>query len=366
MVNQQTDPVKDILDRCALVVFQTRVISAERDTGNTVRKGVKTVKETVTTFDAGVLKSINAEKQRGTRLCQQFGTKMESLAAWLVPNERVPDLMKELGAVRDKVADLTEDLAAKMGRLVEVQAMANRDAADQIRELGPKPDEVRQKTKIIFAAYRVRPDDIVADEGGFTGDIANLHMQAMHEFHMALKDAKANPDGDYFTQGIREVLGRIGTKASSLGFLHPVVAEIGSTVQSCLADLPKSGMINGYQAVALGSLISQLMEPRKLLERGGFTKLKFTPPVLVPPVAAAAAVVPVASALPAADVAVENAGNDAFFTIFALPVPAVPEVKEQAVVVPDPVSIQALPQPERTAQVVPLVVPVKRRPVPMF
>ena len=362
MVNPQNDPVKDILERCALVVFQTRVISAERDTGNTVRKGVKTVKETVTTFDAGVLKPINAEKQRGTRLCQQFGTKMESLAAWLVPNERVPELMKELGGVRDKVTELTEDLATRMGNLVEVQAMANRDAADQIRELGPKPDEVRQKTKIIYAAYRVRPDDIVADEGGFTGDIANLHMQAMHEFHMSLKDAKANPDGEYFTQGIREVLGRIGTKASSLGFLHPVVAEIGSTVQSCLADLPQSGNINGYQAVALGSLISQLMEPRKLLEKGGFTKLKFTAPELVP---APPTPAPGAVLAPAVDSAAAVA-NDDVFSIFSLPQPVVPEVKVAAAGVPVSTRVQSQTQPAGSAQVVPLVVPVKRRPMPLF
>ncbi len=275
MVKATSQVVHEVLERCSLVVYQTRSISSDRDTGNTVKKGAKTVKEVVTTFDAGVLKAINAEKQKGARLCQQFGTKVESLAAWLVPNDRVEALLEGLTAIKDRVVVLTEDLASNIANLVESYALINPDQQDLIRTMGPGPEEVRKSTRILFAAYRVRPDEVVADAGGFSEDLELLHVQALHEFNMVLKDAKANPSGQYFTQGIRDVLGRIGMKANSLGFLHPVLAEIGRTIDDCLKNLPVDRYVDGYHAIALGSLLGQLMDPKLMLSQGGFKKLDF-------------------------------------------------------------------------------------------
>jgi hypothetical protein len=266
--------VRTLLENCSLVVYQTRSISPDRDTGNTVKKGARTVRETVTTFDASALRAINAEKQRGARLCQQYGTKLESLAAWVVANDRVEELLTGLNAIKGKVTQLAEDLARNIGGLVESYAVLNSEHADQIRALGPTPDDVCDSTRILFTAYRVQPDDVVADAGGLSEDVHLLHMQALHEFHMALKDAKVNPEGQYFTQQIREVLGRIADKAQSLAFLHPVLGDVGKTVRECLQDLPTAGGIDGFSAVALGSLISQLMDPRALLSNGGFKKVE--------------------------------------------------------------------------------------------
>lgn len=273
MGNATPQMVRSVLDNCTLIVYQTRSISTDRDTGNTVKKGAKTVRETVTTFDASALKAINAEKQRGARLCQQFGTKLDSLAAWVVANDRVQELLDRLNAVKDKVRLLAEDLASNIGGLVETYAVLNPEQAAQIRQLGPTPEDVLNNTRILFAAYKVRPDDVVEDAGGLSEDLQLLHVQALHEFHMSLRDAKANPAGQFYTQQIREVLGRIADKAESLGFLHPVLAEVGVTVSECLKDLPASGGIDGFHAVALNSLISQLMDPKMLLATGGFKKI---------------------------------------------------------------------------------------------
>jgi hypothetical protein len=274
--------VRNMLENCSLVVYQTRCVSPDRDTGNTVKKGARTVRETVTTFDASALRGINAEKQRGARLCQQYGTKLESLAAWVVANDRVEELLAGLNAIKCKVTQLAEGLSRDIGGLVESYAVLNPEQADQIRALGPTPADVRDSTRILFTAYRVRSDDVLVDAGGLSEDVQLLHMQALHEFHMSLKDAKVNPDGQYFTQQIREVLGRIADKAQSLAFLHPVLGEVGKTVYECLQNLPKSGGIDGFPAVALGSLISQLMAPKALLANGGFKKVEAVANDLVP------------------------------------------------------------------------------------
>lgn len=273
MGNATPQVVRSVLENCSLVFYQTRSISTDRDTGNTVKKGAKTVRETVTTFDAGALKAINAEKQRGARLCQQYGTKLESLAAWVVSNDRVQELLEKLNAVKDKVQGLTEELASNIHGLVETYALLNPEQAEQIRKLGPQPSDVNENTRILFAAYKVRPDDVVEDAGGLSEDLQLLHVQALHEFHMSLRDAKANPAGQYFTQQIRDVLGRIADKAESLAFLNPVLAEVGVTVNGCLKDLPSAGGIDGFHAVALSSLIMQLMDPKTLLANGGFKKI---------------------------------------------------------------------------------------------
>ena len=64
-------------------------------------------------------------------------------------------------------------------------------------------------------------------------------------------------------------------KANSLGFLHPVLAEIGRTIDDCLKNLPVDRHVDGYHAIALGSLLGQLMDPKLMLSQGGFKKLDF-------------------------------------------------------------------------------------------
>lgn len=267
----------DALTHCSLMVYQTRTISAERDTGNTIKKGARTQKETVTCFDAGVLKAINAEKQRGARYCQQYGTKIESLAAWLVPKERIEELEEKLSEVKSKVAQLTESLASNMRHYVETYATLNPDQADEIRTLGPSAADVRDGINIMYVSIHARPED-VRDSGGLAEDMKSLHVKALHEFNMALKDAKANPQGKFFTQSIRDVLGRIAIKARTLSFLHPVLQNVSETLDDTIKNLPSTGNFDGFQAMALGSLISQLMEPSSLLRNGGFKTMEIATP----------------------------------------------------------------------------------------
>lgn len=257
------------LNNSWLVAYLTNTISPERNTGNTVRKGAKTTKETVTTFDEKLLNAIHAERQAGARLCQQYGTKIKALSAWLVHNDRVKELESKLDALRAKVHTLREELAVKMPAEVERYARLKPEDADLIRSLGPSSEEVREGVNILYTSFRLQPEQ-VNDRGGLSEEFSGMHAKVLHEFHMTLRDAKANPEGKFYTNSMCEILNRIAAKAKSLSFLHPILGEVSDTVQDCLKNLPAQGRYDGFQAMALSNLIAQLMDPDVLLKNGGF------------------------------------------------------------------------------------------------
>jgi hypothetical protein len=325
------------------VIYQTRSVGAQRDTGHTIKEGARTTKEIVTCFDAAVLKPFNAVKQQGNRLAQQYGTKVETLAAWLVPNERVDELMGQLGRLRDKYAQLTEDLAGNIEGLVQTYATLHPDQREQILELGPTPNDVRNATKILYAAYKLRPED-VQDEGCLAADMQQLHVRALHEIHGTLKDSGVNPEGKHFTKNIKEVLNRIAVKARSLAFLHSILDEVATTVEQCLAALPVDGKFDQFHTAAIGSLLSQLMDPWRLLRNGGFTKIEVQPEVEPEPKAEVVeaepqAEVDAAPATVAADSSEEvvidvDAEAAALEELFGAGIPGMPEVPDEPQAVP--------------------------------
>ena len=258
------------LNNSHLVAYLTNTISPERNTGNTVRKGAKTTKETVTTFDEKLLNAVHAERQAGARLCQQYGTKVKALSAWLVHNDRVEELESKLDALRVRVHALREEIALKMPQEVERYALLKPEDADLIRNLGPTSQDVRDGIDILYVSFRLQPEQ-VNDRGGLSEEFKGMHVQVLHEFHMVLKDAKANPDGKFYTSSMCEILGRIAAKAKSLSFLHPVLEDISETVSDCLKTLPQQGRYDGFQAMAMGNLVAQLMDPIALMRNGGFT-----------------------------------------------------------------------------------------------
>src|SRR4051794_13727024 len=101
-------------------------------------------------------------------------------------------MLQALADSRKKVEEIADALASQIADRVEAFAVRHPEQADLIREHGPSAVEVRSGIKLIYAAYKLNPDDVV-DEGGLMVDMNDLHGQTLHEFHMALRDAKVNP-----------------------------------------------------------------------------------------------------------------------------------------------------------------------------
>lgn len=264
---------ENILDQVRLVVYQTRMVSSIRDTGEGQRDGSRYKKVLQSCFDVAALRDLTRKKQEAYRLCRNFGTHVTSLNAWAVPVQRTAELMAKLAVIEAEWKVLAETMATTISAKVRQHASAFPEDASAILALAPTPDDVRSTTRFIYTSFRVRGEDI-EDHGSLGEDLTCLAGQTLHEFSMVLKDASVNKgSAQHYTQGIKEVLGKIQRKASSLAFLDPILKEISDVLTDTLAVLPLSGNITSAHAVMVRSIIDQLLAPGPLM-KNGFQKMQ--------------------------------------------------------------------------------------------
>ena len=265
--------LSNVLDRVNLVVFQTRIVTPIRDTGEGKKDGSRIEKVLQSCFDPTALRPLTRTKQEATRICRNYGTKVETLNAWAVPVERTQELLDQLAKIASEWTGLADELARSMKARVDAWAAQNPSESAAIRELAPSGKEVRETTRFIYTSFRLRAED-VDDNGCLESDLGGLAGQTLHEFAVALRDASLDKaSGDQYTQGVKEVLGRLATKAESLAFLDPRIAEVASVLDSTIGMLPSSGLICNAHAVLVKSVVDQMLDPRKLM-RKGFAKIE--------------------------------------------------------------------------------------------
>ena len=275
----------NVLDRVTLVVFQTRIVSPIRDTGEGTQpgdKGSRIEKVLQKCFDPKALRPLTSKKQEATRICRNFGTKVETLNAWAVPVGRVQDCLNQLSKIEVSWKVLADDLADNIQSSVESWAKANPDEASSIRALAPTRQDVLASTRFIKTSYRLRGED-VEDEGCLEAELTGMAGQTMHELAQALRDASLDKaSGGQYTQSVKEVFKRIQTKAESLAFLDPRLAEVSDVLKSTVDSLPASGLITAASAVLIKSVVDQMLNPVKLM-RDGFKMMAQSAPVSVDP-----------------------------------------------------------------------------------
>ncbi len=265
--------LSNVLDRVNLVVFQTRIVTPIRDTGEGRKDGSRIEKVLQSCFDPAALRPLTRKKQEATRICRNYGTKVETLNAWAIPVERTPELLSQLATIATDWVGLADDLSRSMKTRVDAWAALNPSESTAILELAPSAQAVRDTTRFIYTSFRLRAED-VDDNGCLENDLGGLAGQTLHEFAVALRDSSLDKaSGDQYTQGVKEVLGRLAIKAASLAFLDTRVAEVSTVLDSTIAMLPASGLINNAHAVLVKSVVDQMLDPRKLM-RNGFAKIE--------------------------------------------------------------------------------------------
>ena len=266
--------ISQVLDRVTLVIFQTRIVSPIRDTGEGERDGSRIKKVLQSCFDPIVLRPLARKKQEASRLCRSFGTSVASLGAWAVPIERTKLLTERLAKISDEWAELAEELAINIATKVEAYAQENPAEAAAIRSLAPSASDVRSSTRFIYTSYRLRAEDVDDDSGCLESDMIGLAGQTLREFAVALCDASLNKGtGLQYTQSVKEVLRRVETKARSLAFLNPVLDEVSKVLTETISALPVSGAITNASAILVKTIVDQLLDPAKLL-KNGFAKFE--------------------------------------------------------------------------------------------
>lgn len=273
-VIQQPDINKNtVLENLVLFAAATRMVGIDRETGEGGLVGKSRKKKVIqSVIDPKYLAGHRQIKTELFRVCRSYGTRIDVLGAWGIPKDDADSLREKLAAMGARWESLTDDLVLKWDTIVDEWAKANPEFATEIRRLAPHKDEVRKKTKFVFASYSLDPDQIKAmslDE-----EFETLPEQAAKEIANQIYDSYAEiGEPSWATRVLkaanaRLLLSNIARKAKGLGFLHPKLKEIPVVVDVLLEQLPLAGNIEGLQAIGLRTVLEQLSMPQFLLDHG--------------------------------------------------------------------------------------------------
>lgn len=260
--------IQSVFGQVSLVVFQTRMISVIRDTGSGEDEQEGLIKkEFQKCFDPQVIRPFNRIKIEASRLCRNYGTKIESMNAWAVPTSRTEELLsrlKDLGQEWDKQAN---SFAADLPNIVEEWANKNPSNQATIRALAPTKEDLLRSTKFIFTAFKVSAEDI-EDFGSLENDVKDMPLQILYELSQTLKDGGMDGTGTNFTVRSKDVLGRACAKAKSLAFLHPTINTVAVALTEIIDAITQNGKVGLLQSMMIRNVLEQMHAPSRLYAKG--------------------------------------------------------------------------------------------------
>lgn len=262
-----------VLGKLVLFAAATRIPGSECQAEKTFAKGASRTQREIQKFvNPKRLSGFKAIKSELFRLCRAYGTKIDVLDAWGVPMEDAEKLSLRLSQMQKRWDEMAVVTIAEWNDWVIEWADANPDYREEIFRLAPGVKEVQKRTKFVFASYRLTPEQIAS--GSLDGEFEGLHEQAAHEISAQIRECY--PDIDESTWGVKtfrvsalkNLLETVSRKAKGLGFLHPKLAEIPSVLEVLQRELPATGVVDGLQAIGLRSVLEQMTNSRRVLDRG--------------------------------------------------------------------------------------------------
>lgn len=284
-----TNPAIDkVLDRCALVVVTTRMPSPMRDTDEGSKTGSRITKVLQSCFNPEALRPLSKLKTHANRACRAVGTRLDTLQAWTVVNERLDGLMRELERIHGDWQIETQLLAKSIKDRVADWAALNPGEAAAIKSLAPDSGDILSSSKFLRTSFRLRSEDII-DQAAVEEEMTSLVGKVLYEMSLILRDASLHKGtGKFFTAEVFDVLARVREKCKAMAFLDPILQRISDTLEEFHQRMAGQGRITDLDALALHALIQQLLDTRSLLRNG-----------LMVPQIAGSVLVPAAVAVPA-------------------------------------------------------------------
>ena len=261
-----------VLENLTLFAALTRIPGTECLAESASKGTSRTSREVQKFVNPKRLSGFKAMKSELFRLCRSYGTKIDVLDAWGVPLADAPALTTRIEALQQRWNELASEVAVEWDTWVNEWARDNPDYRDEIIRLAPKSGQIEKRTKFVFASYRLTPEQIAS--GSLDDELCGLHEQAAHEIAMQIRETYPDImeiawDTKVFRgASLHGLLDSIARKAEGLGFLNPRLAEIPGVLHQLQSQLPKVGVIDGLPAIGIRSVLEQLSQSRRVLERG--------------------------------------------------------------------------------------------------
>jgi hypothetical protein len=275
---------KMVFEKSVCFSYLTRVFSAEREAGCEVQSLSRRRKDVQEILDSKHIRPLNSFKQEAFRACRSYGTKLEILDAWVVPEENEDALFSKLTDIGERFDEFKEEVLIKNYKTwVSEYARANPAEALDIIALAPPLDWVARKTRFAFTAVRYTSSQIRAKNLDL--EVTSLAEQGMAEIASEIKDAKLQQSTSY-TQSAVATLERLRRKAAALSYLHPRLAEFDTVLGGVLSQVPKAGIVKDADALAIKTVVDAVLNPAGFMAFGfgGPSRvqhqLQFSPPAI--------------------------------------------------------------------------------------
>lgn len=319
----ETKPVQveQILENITLVVFQTQIGSPMRDTGEGTKSDSRIEKVLQRCFSPVLLRSLGRIKMRTQRLLRDYGSKVDSLCAYAIPNSRVNGLIGELREMKQQWDVAAVEIADNLSVAVYQWAKQYPAEADKIYELAPTKDEFIENTRFVVTAFEVGADRVI-EGASLQEDLTGIASKTFHEMACMLRDGnyhKRTTNAPFSARSIRDMLEKLLAKSESMAFMDVRLKEAAHVLGKLHASLPLTGAISGVQSITIRAVLDHLLNPAVAREKG-FGVFEFP-----------------ADAVEASSVVQPVAGGS------ATPAPVSPQTGPSAPVMPQPLPAVARP-----------------------
>lgn len=254
----------EILENVALIAAPLNLFSPERDTGRRKTEDLIVDKQSIRFVDVKLLAPFRRKRTELRRMLVAFGTRIPLFNAYATPVGSINSVTLALDAFKEDWDRLREEFASEYPQALAELKQKHPARAAEIARFAPTISELLEKMEFRFSLYQITGDSI-RSESGLAEELMSLPERVMSDISKDLNERAGQ--GQLFRQGIREVLGRVRSKAEGFGFLHPVIAAIPEAIDKTLANLPTEGSIQGADGILLGGLIGALQN-RRILETG--------------------------------------------------------------------------------------------------
>lgn len=251
----------EILENVVLIAAPLNLFSPERDTGERKTEDLMVDKRSIQFVDTKLLAPFRRKRTELRRMLVAFGTRIPLFNAYAAPATSVNSVTLALDAFSEEWNRLRQEFEVDYPMALEELKQKHPARALEIAKFAPTINELLEKMEFRFTLYKVSGDSIQS-ESGLANELMSLPERVMDDISKELNERAGR--GQMFRQGIRDVLGRVRSKAEGFGFLHPVIAAIPEAIDKTLASLPTEGAIQGADGILLGGLIGALQNKRIL------------------------------------------------------------------------------------------------------
>jgi len=221
------------------------------------------------TMSAKALAPFEKFKKRAERACMDYGYRF--LSGYAIPLDKQKVLSEKLDEIRKEFRDERTKFIANYDKEVDEWINGHPDWEEVIRTAITPLDVVKERISFAYYMFQVTSANITSGTDDLDEAVSSMGDQILNE---VAKTASEIFDKSYLGReairagNMHKLIGRQRDKLDSLSFVDHRLVAIVERIDQGLADLPKSGMLEGSDLNAVAGILGFMRDPQSALEHG--------------------------------------------------------------------------------------------------